>query len=209
VTRPLVLLDVDGVLNALPPPGRPVPWGDWRTGYAQSSVGTFRISWSPTVVAAVRSWRELADVQWLTTWGHEANGSLRELLGLPELPVAGSHDDPPEGPADAAQPQGAGADAGDASARLADGGAVAHAAVAPAAPDRLTGRWWKFDVVRRLVRADPGRPLVWIDDDLAGQREVQEWMQRSATCLLVAPHLASGLTADHLREVEEFLRRDR
>ncbi len=224
--RPLVLLDVDGVLNGLPPPGRPVPWQDWRTGYARSRVGTFRIGWSPTVVAAVRGWRELADVQWLTTWGHEANDSLRELLEMPELPVAGSPDDPPEGRPDpageGAVPEdavgdggvGDGADGGGApSERAADGGPdrsgapAAHAAVAPAAPDRLTGRWWKFDVVRRLVRADPQRPLVWIDDDLAGQRDVQDWVRTSATCLLVAPHPASGLTEDDLRAVEDFLRR--
>lgn len=196
MSRPLVLLDVDGVLNALPRLGRPLPWEDWRTGVAYAEGRGFRISWSPSVVAAVWSWRELADVQWLTTWGHDANRSLRELFELPELPVAGTYDDPHLTDPDAGDPDptpGRGADA--------------HAAVAPAAPDRLTGRWWKFDVVQRLVRADPARPIVWLDDDLAGQADIREHMERSTTCLLVAPHLSSGLTADHLREVEEFLRR--
>jgi hypothetical protein len=131
---PLVLLDVDGVLNAVQAWGRSDAWDDWRTGRATADGRSFPITWSPTVVEAVRSWQALAEVQWLTTWGHDANTSLRHLLGLPELPVAGTHDDV-DGPAGAP-----------------DAGGAAHASVAPAAPDRLTGRWWKLDVVRRIVR---------------------------------------------------------
>ena len=185
--QPLVLLDVDGVLNAI---GGSRAWSDWQHGVATAEGRDFPITWSPTVVAAVRSWRDVADVQWLTTWGHDANVSLRHLLDLPELPVAGTYDDV----------DGRSTAQGDP-----DPQAGAHASVAPAAPDRLTGRWWKFDVVRRLVRADPLRRLVWIDDDLAGQREVREWMRREARCLLIAPAPRSGLTPDQLRSVQEFL----
>ena len=187
--QPLVLLDVDGVLNAI---GGTGAWPDWRRGFATAEGRQFPITWSPSVVAAVRSWQELADVQWLTTWGHDANASLRHLLSLPELPVAGTYDTAGD---DGAQTGPGGTDAA----------AGAHAAVTPAAPDELTGRWWKFDVVRRLVRADPGRRLVWIDDDLAGQDSIRAWMSREATCLLVAPPPRSGLTAAHLRAVAEFL----
>lgn len=186
--RPLVLLDVDGVLNAVPTRGRSKAWDDWAAGAATADGRRFRITWSPTVVAAVQAWLDVAEVQWLTTWGHDANRSLRHLLELPELPVAGTYD------------------GGPAQAWLATQ-ARAHAAVAPAAPDPLTGRWWKFDVVRRIVRADPARRLVWIDDDLAGQAEIQEWMQQEADCLLVAPDLASGLVGAELAQVEAFLRR--
>ena len=185
---PLVLLDVDGVLNAVQPRGRSGAWSDWRTGLATADGRQFPITWSPTVVAAVRSWRELAEVQWLTTWGHDANASLRHLLELPELPVAGTYDDVDgwAGDADAAGP--------------------AHASVAPAAPDRLTGRWWKFDVVRRIVRTGEPRRIAWLDDDLVGQQDVRAWMRESTTSLLVAPDPRSGLTAAHLSAVEEFLR---
>ena len=185
---PLVLLDVDGVLNAVPGRGRSDAWSDWRTGLATADGRQFPITWSPTVVSAVRSWQQLAQVQWLTTWGHDANTSLRHLLELPELPVAGTYDDVdgPAGDVDAAGP--------------------AHASVAPAAPDRLTGRWWKFDVVRRIVRTGEPRRIVWLDDDLVGQRDVREWMRETTTSLLVAPDPRSGLTAAHLAAVEEFLR---
>ena len=183
--RPLVLLDVDGVLNAVAAV-RSGAWDDWRTGVATAEGRTFPITWSPSVVRAVRSWRDVAEVQWLTTWGHDANASLRHLLELPELPVAGTYDEPAEG-----APDGAG---------------TTHAAVAPAAPDPLTGRWWKFDVVRRLVRADPERRVVWIDDDLGLQDDIRAWMRREASCLLVAPPAASGLTQAHLDRIEAYLR---
>ena len=185
---PLVLLDVDGVLNAVQAWGRSDAWAVWRTGRATAEGRAFPITWSPSVVAAVRSWQELAEVQWLTTWGHDANASLRHLLELPELPVAGTYDDV-DGPA------------GDA-----DAGGQSHASVAPAAPDRLTGRWWKFDVVRRIVHTGGARRIAWLDDDLAGQDDVREWMRRHTTSLLVAPDPSSGLTRGHLDAVEEFLR---
>ena len=92
--RPLVLLDVDGVLNALGPPDG--SWDDWRYGSAAALGRDWPIRFSPTVVAAVRGWTETADVNWLTTWGHEANTGLGDLLGLAELPVAGTPDGPTE-----------------------------------------------------------------------------------------------------------------
>ena len=184
-SRPLVLLDVDGVLNAVSG-GLSAAWDDWRSGVAAAQGRTFPITWSPSVVRAVLSWRELAEVQWLTTWGHDANASLRHLLALPELPVAGTYDEPAEGAPDR------------------DG--ATHAAVAPAAPDPLTGRWWKFDVVRRTVRADPERRLVWIDDDLFAQDEVRQWMREQTSSLLVAPPPSSGLTRAHLDSIDAWLR---
>ena len=57
----------------------------------------------------------------------------------------------------------------------------------------LTGRWWRFDVVRRLVRAQPRRRLVWLDDDLAGEDDLRAWAAQEADCLPVAPPPRSGL----------------
>lgn len=185
MSRPLVLLDVDGVLNALQPGEA---WPDWQVGRAVAEGRAFRITWSPSVVARVRRWTEVADVRWLTTWGHDANRSLRHLVDLPELPVAGTYDDT-EGSPD----------------RL-PSGTDAHAEMAPAAPDALTGRWWKFDVVRRLVRADPGRPLVWLDDDLLGAADMVAWVrEHAAAVLLVTPDPASGLSPQELDAVDELL----
>jgi hypothetical protein len=183
MTRPLVLLDVDGVLNAL---AASEAWTEWRTGRAVAGGGSYVIRWAPEVVERVLSWGDHAEVRWLTTWGHDANSSLRHLLEMPELPVAGTWDDP------------------DAGAPVASG--PTHADVAPAAPDPLTGRWWKFDVVRRLVRAEPSRPVVWVDDDLVRKPEVAAWMADEATALLVVPDPRTGLVDADLVAVETFLR---
>ena len=187
VPAPLVLVDVDGVLNAIGPPDD--AWPDWQRGSATALGRSWPLRWSPSVTAAVQSWRDRADVRWLTTWGHDANAGLHALLGLPELPVAGTHADvaaPPTGEPD-------------------DLGRSALAGVTPAAPDELTGRWWKFDVVRLLLRAEPGRRLVWLDDDLARSEPVRAWTRAATDCLLIAPDPRTGLVAAHLRAVDRFL----
>lgn len=183
MSRPLVLLDVDGVLNAL---GPGAAWPDWQTGDAVADGRRFRIRWSPSVVSRVVRWSKVTDVHWLTTWGHDANRSLRHLVDLPELPVAGTYDDDQD---DWVPPD-----------------ADSHAEAAPAGPDELTGQWWKFDVVRRLVRADPERPLVWLDDDLAVASDMVAWTREHATAsLLVAPDPGSGLVSHDLDAVDAFL----
>jgi hypothetical protein len=183
--QPLVLIDVDGVLNAL---GATDAWEDWRAGEAVAEGRSYPIRWSPTVVERVAGWCEIADVRWLTTWGHDANASLRHLLELPELPVAGTHG----GAGDVGSPD--------------PGGSLAS--VTPAAPDALTGQWWKFDVVRRLVDQDPSRPILWLDDDLANQPEICSWMGESAMALVLAPDRSSGLVGTDLDAVDAYLRRE-
>lgn len=193
--RPLLLLDVDGVLNAL---GWPLPdvWPQWRAGTASADGRDYPIAWAPEVVRRLVEWHEAGrvEVQWLTTWGHAANRSLRHLLGMPELVVTGTYQD-------AAEPDD-GANAGEP-----DEGADALAAVTPAARDELTGRWWKFDVVRRVVAEQPGRRIVWLDDDLAGQRDLRDWVQQAADCLPLAPLPITGLRPDDLEVVSAWLDR--
>jgi phage terminase large subunit-like protein len=80
-----ILLDVDGVLNAVP--GRTKDWDDWKAGYANQ----FFINWSETVARTVRRWADTpgVEVMWLTTWTHEANRHICPLLDLPQFKVAG------------------------------------------------------------------------------------------------------------------------
>jgi hypothetical protein len=79
---PILLLDVDGVLNA---PRQELPPG-WQRG----TYNGFVLSWDPTVTARLRDWHEQrrVEIQWLTTWAHDADRLLAEPMGLPRgLPV--------------------------------------------------------------------------------------------------------------------------
>lgn len=187
---PLLLLDVDGVLNAVSRRPPTHVWPQWRQGEAVANGRTWSILFAPQVIEAVLAWTRLAEVHWLTTWGHDANTSLRHLVELPELPVAG------------APPGWTGSYADDNVSAEVSG---SHAEVSAAAADPLTGHWWKFDVVRALVAQEPSRPLVWIDDDLRHEREVQDWMRARSDCLLVAPQTATGLTAVEVEQVQAYL----
>ncbi len=90
-TRPIWLLDVDGVLNAVTlEPDRSV-WPRWTTGTAQTNGRSYPITFSPDVMAGIRDLhrRGLVEIRWLTTWSRDANRDLRRLLELPEFPVVG------------------------------------------------------------------------------------------------------------------------
>lgn len=57
-----------------------------------------------------------------------------------------------------------------------------------------------------VVEAEPGRRIVWIDDDLATQAEdTSVWLAGNAHVLVVAPDLVTGLTHAELDLVEAWL----
>ena len=74
---PILLLDVDGVLNAA---GFDVP-EDWSRG----TFNGFLLQWDPTISARLRDLHESGrvEIQWLTTWTTDADRLLAEPLGLP------------------------------------------------------------------------------------------------------------------------------
>jgi len=186
---PLLLLDVDGVLNAL---GRQPEdfraWAEWRTGSARAAGTDWPITFAPEVTQRLGSLHEhgLVEVQWLTTWGHEANDSLRELLGLPELDVAGTYDDEP----------------GEGQERPEDTDALAGST--PSAPDLLEGSWWKHDVVRKVMHREPGRRLVWVDDELTADSPFMAWTDAQAHLQALGPNPLSGLTPADLATIERW-----
>ncbi|MFI7131591.1 HAD domain-containing protein [Nonomuraea sp. NPDC050153] len=81
---PLILLDVDGVLNAWHRQGP-----HWQTYDAVSDIGTFKVNLNPEhgpmlLQLAAETGAELV---WATTWELHANLSIAPLIGLPDLPV--------------------------------------------------------------------------------------------------------------------------
>lgn len=85
--RVRVLLDVDGVLNAVTDSPDPKQWSDW----CEARPHGIHIHYSPTVGRFFRRMAETdrVEVLWLTTWGQTANEELREVLDMPVLDVAG------------------------------------------------------------------------------------------------------------------------
>ena len=165
---PILLLDVDGVLNAV---RRDLPEG-WRRGTFNGYV----LSWDPTVVARLRALHESrrVEIHWLTTWTTNADRLLAEPMGLPRgLRTHGREDVLPTG---------------------------------YSGERRGISGWWKLAAAQAVAEAEPGRRIVWIDDDLADQAEdTSEWLATNGQVLVVAPDFFEGLTHTELDRVEAWL----
>jgi hypothetical protein len=91
--RPLILVDVDGVLNviATSKERRRLCFHEgWQQRRVELGVGTFRLFFNPASGPLLsRLARETgAELAWGTTWEEYANLVVGPLLGLPRLPVA-------------------------------------------------------------------------------------------------------------------------
>ena len=94
-------------------------------------------------------------------------------------------------------------------------GSAARAAGAPPGGrrvDRLRAArrgaagWWKLAAAREVAVAEPGRRIVWIDDDLGDQAETSSSGSANPDgVLVVAPDLFAGLTHEHLDAIEAWL----
>lgn len=87
--RPLLLIDIDGVLN------REVSNSvGKKLGYRRARISDPISGWrytmhlNPSDGAALLAMRDVFELAWCTTWRHAANGYIRTILRLPEpLPV--------------------------------------------------------------------------------------------------------------------------
>lgn len=85
--RPLIAVDVDGVLNQLSKTEEPEP--GWRDAYVSMYGSVFRIRHNKShgeklLALAADTGAELV---WCTTWEDQANEHIAPLVGLPKLPV--------------------------------------------------------------------------------------------------------------------------
>jgi hypothetical protein len=96
--KPLLLLDVDGVLNPWAAPNRPGEFVEYRFRLTSWGRKRLRVWLNPRHGAELSMLAERAGVElvWATTWAQRANVLVGPVIGLPELPViefAGPHSD--------------------------------------------------------------------------------------------------------------------
>lgn len=183
--RPVVAIDIDGVLRLAAPPEGPGPEGAYpvemtmrRDAYPQAyhrpprwgRDGTLtRTYWLSGVGADwVRSLLARGvEVVWATTWQEYANVYFAPALGVPELPVATT-------------------------------GKEVHG---------WDSSDWKSI---RLRQRFPGRPLVWIDDnpvsaDKFSINEIRSPRDRALAYFHYIGHPREGIRADEIETVEGWL----
>ena len=90
--RPLILVDVDGVLNVITSAAerrRLCYHEGWRHKRVELPVGAFRLFWNPASGPLLRQLAAEtgAELAWGTTWEEYANLVVGPLVGLPRLPV--------------------------------------------------------------------------------------------------------------------------
>jgi hypothetical protein len=78
--------------------------------------------------------------------------------------------------------------------------------VAPEWTTRPSGVWWKVPAAQRVV--DSGRRLVWTDDDIAVVPEQVTALADREDTLLISPDPRTGLTAEQLASIADFLEVD-
>lgn len=86
-TKPLLFLDVDGVLNALGKPQREGGLYTLLDAYNAQHCRTFRLAVLPSWREWLRELQQTYQLVWATTWNHSAPLSVAPLLGLPEMEV--------------------------------------------------------------------------------------------------------------------------
>lgn len=180
-----VLLDVDGVLNALthngaPEPGWSSPWQRFvhRFGHyegapaGEASPLGYPIHFKPDLIEALNGLVAHPAVRfhWLTTWLDEARYGLAPRLGLQ--------------------------------------GQAWH--VLGKAEWRTEGTvhgWWKLRAAQAHAASHPHARIVWCDDDLRLNTAATTWLAQlgSGAGLPIIPKYDVGLTPEHIAQITAFI----
>jgi hypothetical protein len=183
--RPLLLVDIDGVISLF---GRPAAGSPERLAAAGTRLdGSFHAIegiphfLSSTAAAHLLSLAALFELVWASGWEERADEHLPHLLGLPDgLPFLRF----PRGLAPAPVP----------------GGVAANVAAPTADGPQTTLAHWKLESVEAYAGR---RPLAWIDD--AFNPACHEWAAaRASPTLLVATEPELGLTSREAARLEEW-----
>ena len=87
--KPIVFIDIDGVLNPFAEPRFLKPFGFKRHRIIDDESWQKYTMWlNPQHKDWLMSLIDIADLAWSTTWNKQANSKIGWRIGLPELPVA-------------------------------------------------------------------------------------------------------------------------
>lgn len=189
---PVLLLDIDGVVNVIrrrgedKPPLHIWPESAWQQadievdGQVEGGRETFPLLWSEAVVSFLTRLHASGQVEirWHSSWQAQAIDFAR-LVRLPDWYI---HPCPEfnEVP-----------------------GRVAARQIASGYPG-----WWKFMAARRVLAYEQ-RPLIWVDDDITGEvsRFHRDELGKLGELLIVSPDQYTGLTPKNLGKIADFVER--
>lgn len=181
---PVLLLDLDGVVNAMSKQAPTHVWKapHWNRGKQLNRDGIeYPMLWSQPVVDWLTALHESGqvEVRWHSTWQDESL-KVGALMGLPEFQVQ----ECPEW-----------------DEYCAGGSALAARLISECMPG-----WWKYPAAERVVTQE-GRRLVWIDDDIDYQISPQDRgaLKQLHELRLVCPDQYTGISPRHMRIVGEAI----
>lgn len=164
MSKPLLLLDVDGPLNpwAAKPHRRPEGYSTYRmnptardgTPWTRAHRKLLRVWLNEAHGPQILTLGETFELVWASTWGPEANKLIGSVLGLPELEYVDFWASDPE----------------------------------PDRRERTAGVYWKTPL---LVEWAAGRPFAWVDDEVTEADREHVALVHRAPALLhhVSPRL--------------------
>ena len=182
MAKPILLLDIDGVVNAMSKQAPTHVWkaSQWNRGTQLARDGVeYPMLWATPVIEWLSSLHTggRVEIRWHSTWQHEAP-LVGKLMGLPEFevqecPEFGSYQD--------------------------NGSALASDLIKACMPP-----WWKYPAAERVVTEEK-RPLIWIDDDIDYQisRGARDALRGLHRLRLVCPSQGTGIVPKHMKIVNE------
>lgn len=177
MTKPIWLLDIDGVVNSLSNKAPRYVW-PLETWHKIDVADTAGISWpilySTEVIDRINAVHDsgLAEVRWHTTW-QESALNFADAVGLRGFYIA----DAPE---------------------FENLGQYTAQAILNCLPT-----WWKFPAALRVLQEE-GRPLIWTDDDVETGLRNYEWPEGLPDRLILPIRGTEGLKSSHFGQITSF-----
>lgn len=185
--KPILYLDIDGVLNVFPEPHKAPSshrhlrnWGRWNTftvPHPDPRKDDYLITYSLDMLDALLSLSDRYHITWLTDWRNDAVSVFSHNTGFPTFPVA----------------HAMGADI----PGLGIWSYTGH----------YDSRWWKANAIVDDMEANPDRRWSWIDDNIGSAARTYFKSLAKITGvknLMITTSERLGITPADIVRLEEF-----